>query len=392
MAKEKDSVTTEINGFTALFEGISPGETTRDTEDIHDMSKGREGDWMNSRFNPDEDVDDDDADVNTRSVEDDDDDDDDKDEPVVKTKTQTSKREVEEDKTDDTDKGGDVDELDEEGELVEPFFDLFSQELGWETDDESKPKSIKDLVEYMKNIVDVNSKPKFANDEVAELNEFVKNGGSIDRYYEVVNANGINLEEVDLESERDQRDVVRELLSAKGYKKERIDRMVERYETAETLRDEAEDAIEELRELRENEKERLLEDQRNQKQQEAEQQQAFFTTVENEIKAINDVRGITISNKDKQELLEYIFKPESDGRTRYQKEYMKSHRNLIESAFFTMKGDKLIKAVEQKATSDAVKNLKDKLRSKKVTRSSTSTNFDEARSVWDLVGGQLQKP
>lgn len=71
---------------------------------------------------------------------------------------------------------------------------------------------------------------------------------------------------------------------------------------------------------------------------------------------------------------------------------MKSHRNLIESAFFTMKGDKLIKAVEQKATSDAVKNLKDKLRSKKVTRSSTSTNFDEARSVWDLVGGQLQKP
>lgn len=388
MAKEKDSVETEINGFTALFEGISPGETTRETEDVHDMSKGREGEWMNRGFNPDEELDDDTSNNTVDNDDDDDDDDDTTDESKVVPEISKRTKEVET-----PTKKDDVSNVeDEEGELVEPFFDLFTQELGWETEEDDKPKSIKDLVEYMKNVVEVNSSPKFASDEIASLNEYVKNGGNIDTYYEVVNTNGINLETVNLESERDQRDVVREVLAEKGYKKERIERMLERYETAETLRDEAEDAVEELRELRETKKERLLEEQANAKQQETEQQQAFFTTVENSIKDLNDVRGITISNKDKQELLEYIFKPESDGRTRYQKEYMKSHRNLIESAFFTMKGDKLVKAVEQKATSDAVRNLKDKLRSKKVTRSSTSTNFDEARSVWDLVGGQLQKP
>lgn len=390
MANEKDSVKTEINGFTALFDEISSGETIKDTEDIHDMSKGKEGDWMQNHFNPDEDVDGDQDSTESKDSEEDDDDDD-----TVESKTNIQSKESKVDsKTtkSDTKEIESNDDNDDEGELVEPFFDLFSQELGWDVDDESKPKSIKDLVDYMKNIVEVNSKPAFATDEIAELNDFVKNGGKLEQYYEIVNANGVNLDEVNLESEQDQRNVVRELLSAKGYKKERIDRMVERYETAETLKDEAEDAIEELRDLRETEKERLLEEQRNSYEQSLNEQQAFYGTVEQTIKELDNVRGISISQKDRQELLEYIFKPESDGKTRYQKDYMKSHRNLIESAFFTMKGDKLIKTVEQKATNDAIKNLKDKLKSKKITRSSTSTNYDETSNVWDLISGQLQKP
>lgn len=389
MAKEKDSTTTEINGFTALFDEIAPSEAIRDTEDVHDMTKAKEGDWMNNHFNPDED--DDTEEVNSNQEDNDDEDDDDYNDNNIDNKSKESKVESKSIK-ETKEESNSNDTSDDEGELVEPFFDLFSQELGWDVEDETKPKSIKELVDYMKNIVEVNSKPSFASTEIADLNDFVKNGGKLEQYYEIVNANGLNLDEVDIESEQDQRNVVRELLSAKGYKKERIDRMVERYETAETLKDEAEDAIEELRELREIEKERLLEEQRNSYEQSLNEQQEFYSTVEQTIKELDNVRGISINQKDRQELLEYIFKPESDGKTKYQKDYMKSHRNLIESAFFTMKGDKLIKTVEQKATNDAIKNLKDKLKSKKITRSSTSTNYDEASNIWDLVSGQLQKP
>ena len=66
-----------------------------------------------------------------------------------------------------------------------------------------------------------------------------------------------------------------------------------------------------------------------------------------EIKSLKDVRGIAIPDKDKRTLIDYILKPDADGRTKYQKDYAKGGvKNLIESAYFTMNADKLLAAAK----------------------------------------------
>jgi hypothetical protein len=120
-----------------------------------------------------------------------------------------------------------------------------------------------------------------------------------------------------------------------------------------------------------------------------EEQQRFYNNVVNEVEALTDVRGIKIPKQDKQALMEYIFKVESDGRTKYQKDYAKSTKNLIESAYFTMKGDALISSARQSGETSAVEKLKKTLNSTRVTGSKQTINNRSAQPLWSVASSQL---
>lgn len=309
---------------------------------------------------------------------------DDKDDTIDTTKTKV---------TDDNNSDDDITEED----LVSSFADLFADELGWDFNDEEKPKSIKDLVNYMENIIDENSKPKYASKDIEELDDYVKNGGDIKSYFDSIMNSELDLDNVDLEDTTTQTRVVRELLTAKGYNRERINKMIHRYEDAGTLEDEANDAIEELKEFKEQQKQELLDKQKSEYASNLKAQQEFYKTVEKTVNEIDSIKGIPISKREKQALLDYVFRVEPDGTTRYQKDYMSSHRNLIESAFFTMKGENLTKTIEQKATTNAVKDLKEKLRrNTKPARNSanvdTGSDNEGGLSVFEMLGRQINKP
>lgn len=283
--------------------------------------------------------------------------------------------------------------VDDEAELIEPFVDLFTQELGWELDENEKPKSIKDLVEYMQDIVETNSKPEFANNEIEELNEFVKNGGDLKDFYQKVYSE-VDVDNIDIDDERNQKRVIRELLESKGFNRNRIDRMITRYEDSDTLSAEAEDAIEELKELREQTKQNLLKQQEEENTRALEERRQFYTKIDTDIKTLNNIKGYDLTKKDKQELLDYIFKVENDGTTKYQKDYSKSHMNLIESAFFTMKGDKLLKAAETRGSNNATQMLKDRLRSKSnLAKNTASADENEVNSdMWSMLDSTFKQP
>jgi len=84
-----------------------------------------------------------------------------------------------------TDEGlEDSDEVDpQEATQVGAFFDAFADTLGWDVDDETKPDTIEGLVDYIKDLVDENSQPDYANDQIKQLDEYVKNGGSFTDFY-----------------------------------------------------------------------------------------------------------------------------------------------------------------------------------------------------------------
>lgn len=282
----------------------------------------------------------------------------------------------------------------EEQDVVDFLNEKLQQELGWELEEDEKPKSVSDLVNFMQAIVEANSTPDFAGEEVQKLNDYVKNGGDLKEYMSEVYG-GLDLDNVDLGNESNQKRLVTENFERLGYSKARINKLLERYEEAGTLEEEAEDALEVLKEYNSEKSEKLLEKQENFKVEQEKRQQKFFSDVQNNIEQLDSVRGIPISKSEKKELTEYIFKPDSDGMTKYQKDYAKDYKNLIESAYFTMKGDSFINKVERKATSQAARNLQDKLARKgKRTKNNATQGGGNQNSLnaWETVSSQLRRP
>ena len=274
-------------------------------------------------------------------------------------------------------------ENEEESSQVTALFDAIAEELSWEfteEEEEDKPKTVEELVNYFKDVINEQSKPEYASEEVAKLDEFVRNGGRLEDYFTV--STDIDFENIDMDDENNQKLVLKELLAKKGYSDKQITKKIERFEDAGVLEDESKDAIEEVQEIAEKEKEKLLEDQKKQKEEIMQRQQKFFDDVVGEIKSLDNIRGIKIPPKDKKELLAYIFKADANGKTQYQKDYSKSVRNLIESAYFTMRGDTLLDAAKKQGTSSAIKNLKNSLRSTSVSKNTKRINSSSSNSIF----------
>ena len=274
-------------------------------------------------------------------------------------------------------------ENEEESSQVTALFDAIAEELSWEfteEEEEDKPKTVEELVNYFKDVINEQSKPEYASEEVAKLDEFVRNGGRLEDYFTV--STDIDFENIDMDDENNQKLVLKELLAKKGYSDKQITKKIERFEDAGVLEDESKDAIEELQEIAEKEKEKLLEDRKKQKEEIMQRQQKFFDDVVGEIKSLDNIRGIKIPPKDKKELLAYIFKADANGKTQYQKDYSKSVRNLIESAYFTMRGDTLLDAAKKQGTSSAIKNLKNSLRSTSVSKNTKRINSSSSNSIF----------
>ena len=315
-------------------------------------------------------------------------------------KVEEPNKEEEEDNDDDNDSGetddsnatSSSDTDNDEGQIITGFFDSLSEQLGWEdVDDEEKPHTAEELINYFKDVIEENSVPQYASEEVEALDRFVRNGGNLRDYFTIEGE--LDLENIDLEEEINQRLVVKELLREKGFSAKQIDKKLTKYEDAGILEDEAADALEDLKEIKQKRKEELLETQKKQAEEAKKQQQNFFNNVVNEIKGMDSIYGIEIPDKDKRLLLEYIFKPDANGITKYQKDYAKSLKNLITSAYFTMKGDTLIDFAKKKGKKDALDNFKNTLtKNSGVNKKSRKQviNTDDNMSIWDTFTRKIR--
>lgn len=393
-----------LNGFEAILESLNPNVGANKTKEI---------DNIDNEFDAVEELTDEELEAlrgktskkstNNKEEEEDDvdgkgeeDDDIETNEPS-KTK-KSSKKTTKTDKDNDTvDEKGEEDDIDSDDgttseELIVNFFDSLSEQLGWsDVEDEDKPKTAEDLIEYFKDVIEENSVPQYASEEVEKLDEFVRNGGNLKDYFSI--DADIDLDNIEVEdNEINQKLVVKEFLKEKGFSAKQIDKKITKYEDAGILEDEAVDALEALKDIKAERKEKLLEEQQKSVREAQKQQQTFFNNVVSEIKGMDSIYGIEIPEKDKRALLEYIFKPDAEGVTKYQKDYAKSLKNLITSAYFTMKGDSLITIAKQKGKKDALDNFKNSLRGSGVTKKSRKQviNNDSTSTIWDTFTRQLR--
>lgn len=375
-----------LNGFEAFVDGLLPGSMKTEENKIDENAVSEEL--------TDEELEAIRKQGKQEETEENEDEEDDK--PAKKTKdTKKVDKEEEDDEPDNTvvdDNDNDDINQSDESEAITAFFDTLSDKLGWDdVQDDEKPKTAEDLVEYFKEVIEDNSKPDYASEEVEKLDEFVRNGGNLRDYFQLdadLDLDNLNIED----DEVAQKAVVRMLLKEKGFSSTRIDKMITKYEDAGILEDEAQDAIEDLKEIKESKKKQLLEEQQKQAQAVKRQQQEFFNNVMNEIKGMDSIYGIAIPEKDKKALLEYIFKPNSKGVTRYQEDYAKSLKNLVTSAYFTMKGDSIITIAKKEGKKDAIDNFKNTLTKNTGVnkRSKRMIEKDDSGSIWSTFTRQLR--
>ena len=397
-----------LGGFETILDGIMPNDPTKEPTNIGfsdgadelsdeeiEALKGKRAPSVNAIKGIKNDK---------KTVEVDDDDAEEEEEEDIKPKVDATKKaktkkveepeEVEEDEDDDEEDDNDDDDTeDSQSEAIESLFDAISEEIGWEFDENDpedvKPKTVQELVKYFKDVIAESSVPQYSSEDVQKLDEFVRNGGKLENYFQA--GNGIDYDNIDITDESIQKKVITTLYKEKGWEDARIAKKIERYEDAGVLEDEAEEAVELLKKIEAEKKEALLESQKKTAEESKQKQQKFYDDVVNEIKGLSDIRGIKISKDDRARLAEYIFKYDSNGVTQYQKDYAKSVKNLLESAYFTMKGDALISAAKSEGNSTAMQRLKNSLKTTGSRKSSKRVTASADGSIWSNLAQQLKK-
>ena len=268
---------------------------------------------------------------------------------------------------------------------VGAFFDAFAEELGWDVADDDKPTSVQELVDYMGAMIEQNSKPHYADERIARLDEYVRNGGSFEDFYQR-QQQSMSYDNMDMEDESNQKAVIREYLRYQGYEDDQINRKIERYEDGDLLEDEANDAVVRLKSIQQQQIAAQEFQQQQAKRAQEEQAREFITNLTNTISSLDNIRGIKIPKSDQKELFDYITKVDADGYTKYQKDFNANMvNNLIESAYFTMKGDTLLNEAKSTGRTSAANKLRTMLRHQSTNHSRYNVNENKQRSVVDLA-------
>lgn len=258
-----------LNGFEAILDGLVPNVGTNKNNDIDNdlndiVSEELTDEELEALRNPKkgkkvekEETEEEDETEDVDDVEE-------EEEPIeTKPKKNKKKPESKVDEDDNTEEVEDNDTSDDNKseEVIVNFFDSLSEQLGWDdVDDEEKPKTAEDLIEYFRDVIEENSVPNYASEEVEKLDEFVRNGGNLKDYFSI--DADLDLDNIDVEdNEINQKLIVKEFLKEKGFSTKQIEKKITKYEDAGILEDEATDALEALRDIKAERKEKLLEQQ-----------------------------------------------------------------------------------------------------------------------------------
>ena len=304
-----------------------------------------------------------------------------KDEPVQEPTDDTI------DNTEDTSDPSDADV--NEAQQVGLLFDAIGESFGWNMDDikeEDRPLTVDDLTHYMREVVQQNSVPQYADERIQQLDEYVKNGGKFEDFYDK-QQQSISYDNIDMEDEDNQKAVVSELLRYNGYTDDQIKNKISRYEDADMLEEESADALDMLKQIKQHELEMAQQQQAAYLQQQEEQSKQFYDDCMNQIKSLSSIRGVQIPKEDRAKLADYIFNVDQDGISKFQRDYNNKDNfinNLITTAYITMKGDSFISTAKRDGESSATEKLRKMLRHQ--AKNHTAYNVeDKPKSVVDLA-------
>ena len=276
-----------------------------------------------------------------------------------------------------------------EAQQVGLLFDAIGESFGWNMDDikeEDRPLTVDDLTHYMREVVEQNSVPHYADERIQQLDEYVKNGGNFEDFYGK-QQQLLSYDDIDMDDEDNQKAVVSELLRYSGYTDEQIKNKISRYEDADMLEDESADALDRLKTIKQHELEITQQQQAAYLKQQEEQSKQFYTDCMNQINSLSSILGVQIPKEDRSKLADYIFNVDQNGVSKFQRDYNNKDNfinNLLTTAYITMKGDSFVSTAKRDGESSATEKLRKMLRHQ--AKNHTAYNVeDKPKSVVDLA-------
>ena len=245
------------------------------------------------------------------------------------------------------------------------------------------------LVDYIKDVVEENSVPQYADERIAQLDQYVKNGGRFEDFYQTQQKT-LSYNNLDMQDESNQKAVVRDYYRLQGMTDDQISKKIERYEDADMLEDEATDAVNYLQAYEQQQQAYLAQRQEQQRREQEQQSIQFVNDLNDGIANLTNIRGIAIPKEDRKALFDYITKTDADGYTQYQKDFQGNLvNNLLESAYFTMKGDALIGEAKRDGQTSAASKLRNMLRHQTKNHSTYNVQQEKTPQAWEIASRYL---
>jgi hypothetical protein len=235
--------------------------------------------------------------------------------------------------------------------------------------------------------------------EAFEIVEYLRNGGSINDYLEIINNN--DLSEIELEDNvSNQRKLVTEYYKATtNLPLDKIKSKIQKLEERGLLEEEALSAKEDWDEIQNNRKEQVLQEQANLKKQQDERMQEFRKTISNKITTSKEIKGlpISLSPKERKELEDYILKPNvrlQDGRVVSQNIAdminEQDEDTFILQALLRKSSYKLVSGIKNTLSKDTKVSLAERLRNAQKDNARIKSSIDSIEDI-DLEDDEFVK-
>jgi len=292
-------------------------------------------------------------------------------------------------------------ELEEEASIEDSNFKVIAGWLGDKGLADYDPESFEDSEDGLKKLMsstverEVENYKKSLPEDVHKLVEFIEAGGNakdfIDVYY-----NNTSWSDFKLEDENDHKLVLKEYLKAQGEDDEDITETLDTYEVSGILEKKAKTALNKLQAFEKQYQDQVFETQKQNAVKQKEINKKQYDDFKANLYAKEEIQGFKLTPKLKDNLWDYIMKPDKTGKTGLQKHNETNENAQFMYAYLAMNDwdmSKLEKQVKNKVNADLsnkLSNFKDG-RSKLKTGQSDSFSQEKSSSNFSAFKQALEK-
>lgn len=307
---------------------------------------------------------------------------------TVETKTSKEKKKVETEELPKEDTIEDVkSEIIEEVE-TESSLKAFASWLGDKGLVDYDESSFEDSEDGLKKLMSETVEKEVQNyknslpEDVHKLVEFVEAGGNpkdfMDVYY-----NQSSWLDFKLEDENDHKTVLKEYLKAQGEDEEEINETLDTYEVSGILEKKAKTALTKLQSLEKTYQEQVVEAQKKYDVEQKALAKKQYEEFKSELYAKEEIQGFKLTPKMKDNLWDFIMKPDKTGKTGLQKHNETNKNAQFMYAYLAMNDwdlSKLEKQVKNKVNSQLAEKLSNFKDGRTKLKSGQSDSFTQEKS------------
>jgi hypothetical protein len=276
----------------------------------------------------------------------------------------------------------------DEGSNLKVFASWLGEKGLVDYDEESFEDSEDGLKKLMSNTVEreVENYKNSLPDDVHKLVEFIEAGGNPKNFMDVYYGDA-SWSDFDIDDERSQKTVLKEYLKAQGEDDEDIDETIDTYEVSGILEKKAKGALNKLQAYEKNYKDQIFE---QQKRQDADQRvlaKQQYDSFKSELYAKEEIQGFKLTPKMKDNLWDFMMKPDKTGETGLQKHNKTNTNAQYMYAYLAMNDwdlSKLERQVKTKVNSELASRLSNVKDGRSKMKSGQSDNFNDQRATGDF--------